>query len=132
MSRVTAARAVLAGIGVLVFAQVLYILVLFQIDHYELLRWMLLGAPGLAACITAYLSPNRKLLMGISMALYGAMIGLLSAIGYEYFGLHVDRIGGGLVTFTVLLTYYASLSVVGSVAGIFLSQLAEGSLLQKK
>lgn len=56
------------------------------------------------------------------MALYGAVIGMLSATGYEYLGLHVDRIGGPLATFTILLAYHAVLSIVGSVAGIVLSR----------
>lgn len=132
MSRVTAPRAVLTGIGVLVFAQVLYVGVLIKIGHHELLRWILLGAPGFAACITAYLSINRKLLMGVSMALYGVMIGILSTIGYDYFGMHVDRIGGLQTTFAVLLAYYAALSVVGSMAGIFLSRLAKRIWFPKK
>jgi hypothetical protein len=118
----TAQRAVLAGIGVLILAQLLYIGVLLKINHHELLRWILLGAPGLAAFIAAYSAPNRKLLIGLSMALYGALIGMLSAIGYEYFGLHVDRIGGLFATFMILLAYYAALSIVGSVAGLFLSR----------
>ena len=65
------------------------------------------------------------------MAIYGAIIGMLSSIGYEYFGLHVDRIGEPLTTFAVLLTYYAVLSIVGSVVGIILSRLTEQRLLPK-
>ena len=121
MTRSTVQRALLAGIGVLVLAHVLYAGVLIKVSYHEFLRWILLGAPGFAACIAAYMSPSRKLLMGISMALYGAVIGMLSAVGYEYFGLHVDRIGGPLATFVILFAYDAALSVVGSVVGVFLS-----------
>jgi hypothetical protein len=123
MIRITALKAMLIGIGVLVLAQVLYVGVLVKINHHEFLRWALLGAPSLAACIASYMSSTRKLLIGTSMALYGTLIGMLSALGYEYFGLPVDYIGDPLAIFPVLLTYYAVLAIVGSVAGIVLSQV---------
>lgn len=123
MAHVTAPKVTAAGIGVLILAQVLYVRVLATISHHKLLRWVLLGAPGFAACITAYLSPNWKLLTGTSMALYGAAIGMLSAMLYESFDLPVDRIGGPLATFAVLLVYYAALSIVGSEAGMTLSRI---------
>ncbi len=125
MIRATEQKAVLAGVGVLFLAQVLYVLVLVKVSYHEILRSMLLGAPAMAACMAAYLSPSRKMLIGLSMALCGAVIGLLSAMGYEYFGLHVDRIGGPLATFAILLAYYVALSVAGSVVGIALSRKGE-------
>ena len=118
----TEKKAVLAGIGVLVLAQVLYVGVLVKVGYHEILRSMLLGAPAIAACMAAYLSPSRKMLIGLSMAWCGAVIGLLSAMGYECFGLHVDRIGGLLATFVILLAYYVALSAAGSVVGIVLSR----------
>lgn len=118
----TISKATLAGIGVLILAQALYIGVLVKITHHELLRLLLLIAPSLAAFIAAYLAPRRKLLVGLSMALYGAVIGVLSAFWYESFGLHVDRIGGVWATFLILLVYYLALSLVGGAGGYFLSR----------
>jgi hypothetical protein len=115
----------LAGISVLILAQVLYVGVLLKISHHELLRLILLVVPGLAAFAAAYLAPRRKLLVGLSMAIYGAVIGVLSALGYESLGLHVDRIGGAWTTFTILLVYYLVLSFVGSMGGYFLSRKIE-------
>lgn len=122
MIRWTIPKAILAGISVLVLAQVLYIGVLAKINHYELLRLLLLSSPGLAAFTAAYLAPHRKVVIGISMAMYGAVIGMLSALGYEYLGLYVDSVGGPLATFLILLAYNGALSIVGSVAGFFLSR----------
>lgn len=122
MTGASASRAVLIGVGVLVFAQVLYVGVLLKICHHELLRWVILGAPAFAACMTSYLAPNRKFLMGISMAFYGAAIGMLSAMLYRGFGFNVDNIGGFLQGFTVIFIYYGVLSLVGSVAGMIVSR----------
>src|SRR3569833_2259926 len=106
MMRWTILKAMLAGISVLVLAQILYIGVLIKITHHELLRLLLLIAPCLAAFVAANLAPHRKLIVGLSMAIYGVVIGVLSALGYESFGLHVDRIGGVWATFLILLVYY--------------------------
>jgi hypothetical protein len=126
MIRGTVLKAILAGIGVLVLAQVLYVGVLLKIAHHEFLRLVLLGAPGFAALVAAYLAPNRKLLIGVSMSFHGAVIGLLSAIGYEQFGLPVDHIGGLLATFLILITYYTAWSIAGSLMGTFLSRKFQG------
>ena len=76
----------------------------------------------LAVFIAAYLAPRRKLVVGVSMAIFGASISMLSALGYEYFGFHVDHIGGLFATFLILLSYNAAFCVVGSMAGYFLSR----------
>lgn len=122
MIRWTVPKATMVGIGLLVLAQLLYVGVLLKIEYHEFLRLILLGAPGFAAFAAAYLAPCRKLLVGISMALYGAIVAMLSAYIYEQFGLHVDRIGGLSATFVILLAYYAALSVVGGAVAVFLSR----------
>ena len=122
VTRWALAKALIAGISVLILTQVLYIGVLVKINYYELLRWVLLVSPCLAAFSTAYLAPRQKVIWGISMSVFGVVIGMLSAIGYEYFGLTVDHIGGPVATFVILMAYHAPLSIVGSVAGYFLSK----------
>lgn len=122
MIRWTVAKAMMAGISVIIFAQLLYVAVLLKIADYELLRLILLGFPCLAAFVAAYWSPCRKISVGVSMAMYGAVIGVLSASCYDYFALPVDRIGGLFTTFFILLVYYGALSIVGSVAGVLLSR----------
>jgi hypothetical protein len=122
MIRSTLAKAILAGIGILILGQMLYVGVLVKINQYEVLRFVLLAFPTFAAFIAAYLAPRRKLVVGISMAIFGASISMLSALAYEYFGFHVDHIGGLLATFLILLAYNAAFCVVGSLAGYFLSR----------
>jgi hypothetical protein len=116
------AKAVVLGIAVLILAQILYLGVLLKVEHHELLRALLLFFPGIAAFSTAYLAPDRKMLAGGSMALWGAVISVLSATAYEQLGFPVDRLGGVLATFTIVLAYYAALSFVGSIAGHILSR----------
>lgn len=106
----------------LVFAQVLYVGVLIKICHYELLRWVILGAPAFAAFMASYLAPNRKFLKGTSMTFYGAVIGMLSAMLYRGFGFNIDNIGGFSQGFIVVFIYYGVLSLVGSVAGMIVSR----------
>ena len=127
MMRWTVVQAALAGIGILILGQILYIGVLVKISEHELLRFALLAFPTFAAFVAAYLAPRRKLVVGISMAIFGASVGMLFALGYEYFGLHVDRIGGLLATFSILLAYNSVFCLVGSLAGYFLSRSKSGS-----
>ncbi len=122
MIRSTVVKAILAGICILILGQMLYIGVLVKINQHELLRLVLLAFPTFAAFIAAYLAPRSKLIVGISMAIFGASISMLSAFTYEYFGFHVDHIGGILVTFLILLAYNAAFCVVGTLAGYFLSR----------
>ena len=122
MTRWTTTRAKAIGITVLILAQVLYLGVLLKVEHHELLRVMLLFSPGIAAFATAYLAPNRKVLAGSSMAVWGAGISMVSSVAYEMLGLLLDSIGGPLATFAIILAYYAVLSIVGSVAGHILSR----------
>lgn len=118
MIRWTILKATLAGIGVFVLGQVLY----FGFSHYELLRTILLGTSAFSAFVAAYFSPRLKIAVGMSMSIYSAVLGELMPNIYEHFGGHVDQIGGLVVTFVILLAYHLPLSIVGGVAGYFLSR----------
>ena len=83
---------------------------------------MLLGTPSFAAFVAAYLAPRRKVVIGMTMAVYGVIFGQLMTTVYEHLGGYVDHIGGILETSIILLGYYLILSLVGSVAGYFLSR----------
>lgn|SRR5574340_304187 len=117
MIRWSVPKASLAGIAVFVLGDALYL----AFSHYELLRLVLLGTPGFAAFAAAYWAPRWKMAAGMSMAAYGAALGELMARVYEYSGGHVDHIGGLAATLLILLAYYGVASVVGSLAGAFLS-----------
>lgn len=123
MTHWTTPRASLAGISVFVLGQALYV----AFSNHEPLRLILLCTPGFAALISAYLAPHWKIFIGMSMAIYGTMIGELMACIYEYFGGHVDHIGDTVATFIILFTYNTILSIIGSILGIVLSQKIIGS-----
>jgi len=124
--RWTLVKALFAGVGVLFLAQALYLGVLIKISYHEQLRLILLGSPALAAFAAAYFAPRRKLMAGLLMAICGAAIGTLSSLAYEFLGLHVDRIGGLLATFLILLAYDSVLSFLGGAAGVFFSRSSQG------
>jgi hypothetical protein len=115
-------KAGMAGIAVLVLAHVLWIGVLLGVKFHEALRIALFFFPSFAAFLTTYLAPRQKILMGLSMAVYGAVIGISSAFVYKYFGGQLDDIGGPLATFMILLTFHGVYSVVGTAAGYSLSR----------
>ena len=111
-------KASLAGIAVFVLGNMLHL----AFSHHELLRLLLLGTPGFAAFVAAYWAPRWKMTVGMSMAIYGTVLGESMARVYEHFGGHVDHIGGVVATLLILLAYYGAVSVVGSLAGVFLSK----------
>jgi hypothetical protein len=117
--------AVLAGVSILLAAQFLYIGVLTKVSFHEPLRLMLLLAPSLAAFVTAYFVPGRnvqKILAGMSMAVIGTLLGVLSSLVYRALGLHVDQIGGLVATFLVLLGYNSVAAAIGTALGVVFSR----------
>ena len=111
-------EASLAGVAVIMLGNMSYL----ALSYYELPRLLLLGTPGLAAFVAAYWSPRWKMAVGMSMAVYGAVLGELIACVYEHFGGRLDHIGGVVATLFILLVYNSGLSVIGSFMGIFFSK----------
>lgn len=121
--------AVLAGVSILLAAQLLYVGVLTKVSYHEPLRLMLLSAPILAAFVAAYFVPGRKVqkvLAGMSMAVTGAILGILSSHVYRALGLHVDQIGGLVATFLVLLGYNGVAAAIGTALGVTFSRNTSG------
>jgi len=117
MIQPTATRAVVVGIAVLILANVLWLGVLWEVKFYQLLRMALLISPGIASFLVAYLAPRVKIVLGLSMAAWGAIIGTFATSIYEHFGVPVDNIGGPMAVFVVLLVYQVVICTVGSVVG---------------
>jgi len=115
-------KSVVAGGSILVAAQLLYFLVLMKVTHHELLRVLLFVAPGLASLVAAYFSPTQKMIVGLSMALLGSILGVLFSYAYEALGFPIDHIGGFFVTASILVLYYIGPSIVGSVVGKLISE----------
>ena len=112
----------MAGIGVLILGHVLWVGVVLDMPYHEWLRLVLLCFPGVAAFFAAYWAPRNKILIGISMAVCGAAIAIVSSAVYESLGFHIDSIGTSMETFLIILIYDAALSVVGTAAGYMLSR----------
>jgi len=80
------------------------------------------GAPALAAFVTAYLTPPRKILMGASMALLAASLtGILNFV-YEALGRAVDFPGirGMTILVVISLAFNGVLCIAGATCGYFL------------
>jgi hypothetical protein len=123
MIRGTMFKASIVGIAVLVLANVLWLGVLLEVRFHETLRVALYFFPGFAAFFATYLAPRRKILMGLSMGGYGAVIATLSSFVYKQIGFHIDDIGGPLATFVMLLAYHVVYCVVGTAAGYCVARL---------
>jgi hypothetical protein len=115
----TMTKAWLLGLALLVAGHLLWWGVLLDGAYSEALRVALFFVPAVAAFLVAYLAPRRKLLLGISMGLCGALIGFAAMAGYEHLGYHIDKIGGPLATLAILLAIHLGYSSVGSIAGYF-------------
>lgn len=117
MIKQTVTTTTLIGIAVLVLANVLWLGMAWETKFYESLRVVLLFFPSLAALLVAYLAPRRKILVGISMAVWGALIGTIATSIYDHLGVPVDHIGGPFSLFLILLAYQLAFCTVGSIAG---------------
>jgi hypothetical protein len=116
-------KALMVGIGLLIAAYALWFITL-QIEQYSEFNVLILWAsPFIAALVSAYLAPRKKLLLGISMVLPTAILGVTLNYIDQAQGNPVDFPGssGALILFTTTLLYSAILCSVGAVIGRALS-----------
>ena len=112
------------GIVILVVAYVAWFASL-QIDKYaELLILFLWLSPFIAAFVSSYLGPSKKILLGASMAVPASILTVVFNSIYQLMGNSVDYPGikGGLILFTTTLIYAGIISGVGGAAAYFLSR----------
>lgn len=116
------------GAGILFLGHVMWSMVLNSHTYPELLALTLKLLPTVAAFATAYLAPRKKILLGISMALLGAVLTSAFNFIYEAFDLPVDFAGprGAPYLFMIALASNAFLCTIGSVAGYFLTKPQPG------
>jgi hypothetical protein len=115
-------RAWLAGIVILIAVHILLWGVVAATPVSELLRNLLFAGPPAAALVTTYLSPRNRLLMGMSLAPCGALIGYAAQQVYAALGYHVDRLGvDAISTLQVLLVFNVLYALVGSLLGLLIS-----------
>jgi hypothetical protein len=91
----------------------------------QALMLLLRISPFVASFIAACLSPRKKIILGMSLAIPTAILGLLVNIAYQLFGKAVDFAGftGGLILLAVSLVYGFILCSVGGVAGYCLAKI---------
>ena len=117
-------RAWLVGVAVLFVANGGWLISLQTHRFSETLVLLLWISPLIAAFVSAYLSPRKKVLLGTSLAIpSAALVAVLNFI-YELFGNAVDFPGvrGGAILFIVTLGYSVLLCALGGVAGYYLTR----------
>lgn len=118
------ARAWIAGFMILFIADMLWIVGL----QFEVLSKTLLLAgqvsPFIAAFASSYLAPRRKILLGCSMSVPAAILGVALTAVYQLFGAAggFRGIQGAWILFEITIVYSAILCIAGSGAGYFLSR----------
>ncbi|CAK0764911.1 membrane hypothetical protein [Gammaproteobacteria bacterium] len=106
----------------IIFSHILFVGVLVNIAHHELLDFILIGTPGYAAFVATYLAQSWKIAVGLSMSVCAALVSIVSACLYEYMGFPIDHIGTLWTTFIILLVYYIPMGILGSTLGYVLSR----------
>lgn len=97
----------------------------------EVLVIFLWGAPTVAAFVTAYLAPRRKVLLGASIALLAAILAGMLNFAYEALGNPVDFPGvrGGAILVAIALVFNGVLCTVGAACGYFLTRKSASKML---
>jgi hypothetical protein len=117
-------QAWVAGVGVLFLAHGAWVIVLKSETYPRLLVWTLQSLPFIAALVTAYLAPTKKILLAVSIGLVGAVLTVASNYLYEVSGLPVDFPGlqGATVIFVIALVSNTVLCTLGGLAGYYLAR----------
>jgi hypothetical protein len=106
----------LLGILVLLVGHLLWA-VAFAMGYGRLINPIFLLLTTASAFVVAYLSARMKIIVGMSMFVFGAAIGLISRTLLERVGVGIDLVGTPVETFLILLAYNVAYATVGAVAG---------------
>ena len=114
------------GLGAVIvcLAYATWFISLWANQFTEVLAFFLWGAPALAAFVTAYLTPRRKILMGTSMAFLAAILAGILNFVYEALGRAVDFSGirGMTILVVIFLAFNGMLCIAGATCGYFLTR----------
>lgn len=123
-------RAWLVGVAVLIVANGGWFVSLHAHKFSETLVWLLWVSPLIAAFVSAYLSPRKKILLGVSLAIPAATLIVVLNTIYELLGNAVDFPGvrGGTILFVVTLGYSVVLCALGGGAGYYLTKKSSNSV----
>lgn len=117
-------KAWLVGVAVLLVSNGVWFVSLQAHSFSVLLVWLLWISPLIAALVSAYLSPRKKILLGISLAIPAAIFAVALNTIYELLGNAVDFPGlrGGASLFVITLGYSVLLCALGGGVGYYLSR----------
>lgn len=120
----SAGKAWALGGGIVLIAYLAWFVSLRANKFSEVLVLFLWGAPAVAAFVTAYLAPRRKVLLGASIALLAAILAGILNFAYEALGGAVDFPGvrGGAILVAIALVFNGVLCTVGAASGYFLTR----------
>lgn len=121
---ITMLKAWFAGVGIVVVGYVAWFIVLQTSQYSAVLVFLLWLSPLVAALVSAYLTPRKKVLLGISMVLPTTVLAVALNLIYQWLGNAVDFPGlrGGLILFTTTLVYSSILCGIGSAGGVALAK----------
>ncbi len=117
-------KAWLIGTGIITIAYAAWFIILQASQYSEVLIILLWLSPLVAALVSTYLAPRRKVLLGMSMVISTAVLAVTFNLVYQWLGNAVDFPGmqGGLILFTTTLVYSCILCGLGSMGGLLLSK----------
>ena len=117
-------KAWVVGICVLIAALLVWA-VLLNLEIFSLAMAIILWlSPGAAAFAAAYLAPSRKFLLGASMGIPAALLGIALNALWQLQGVAVDfsGVGGAGILFMLTLAYATVVASLGALAGNFLTR----------
>ncbi|MGH8653097.1 MAG: hypothetical protein ACREYE_13435 [Gammaproteobacteria bacterium] len=117
-------RALAFGVGILLLADAMWVMVLMSTTYPTALAWALQSSPAITAFTVAYLAPRKKILLGMSMVIFAASLASAAKLVYGALGLPTDLPGirGARIVFTIALVSGSILCAIGTAAGYFLSR----------
>lgn len=124
-------KAWIVGFALLLVANGAWLISLQMHKFSKILVLLLWISPLIAAFVSAYLSPRKKVLLGTSLAIPSAALVAALNLIYGLLGNAVDFPGirGGAILFTVALTYSLILCALGGAAGYYLTRnRAQGTI----
>ena len=111
------------GLGAVIvcLAYATWFISLWANQFTEVLAFFLWGAPALAAFVTAYLTPRKKIIMGTSMAFLAASLAGILNFVCEALGRAVD-FRGMTILVVIFLAFNGMLCIAGATCGYFLTR----------
>jgi hypothetical protein len=121
---ISAGKAWALGGGIVLVVNGAWFISLWVNKFSEVLMFFLWSAPAVAAFVTAYLSPRKKVLLGVSIAPLAVILVCTLNFAYQAFGHAVDFHGirGGIILATITMVFDGVLCAIGATCGYLLTR----------